>query len=899
MKKTLIAILAVSALLVADASSKAKETIPPYKNPALSIDERVEDLLGRMTVEEKFWQMFMIPGDLDSPNAKEMYKNGIFGLQVSARSQNSANVAEQMINYEGGRNTTALETAKKINAMQHFFVEETRLGIPLLFFDEALHGLGRGGATSFPQAIALAATWDTTIVSEVGLAVTKEVKSRGIRDIVSPVLNLTNDVRWGRTEETYGEDPFLCSKIGVAYVGPFERNGVITTPKHYIANIGDGGRDSYPININERMLREIYLPPFEACFKDGGSRSVMTAYNSWDGTPCTSNSYLLRDVLKKELGFKGFVISDAGAVGGASVLHMTAKGYEESTTQAITGGLDVIFQTAYDHAQLFYTAFEKGLIDMKDIDDAVRRVLRAKFELGLFENPYVDEKLADIENNSPDKRELCRKAARESFVLLKNENEVLPIDKNKIKSIALIGGEIKTLRLGGYAGPGCDKISIYDGVTKYLEGSGVKVNYALGAHYRWSEYQPVSGRVLSYEGKPGVHGVYYSNDRFEGEPAVVRQDRNISFQWTLYSPEPGKIPYDCYSATWTGNLKAPKSGTFKFGIEGNDGYRMWVDGELFIDNWCKKSYGTVVKPFTFEEGKEYAIKIDYYETAGNARLKMVWDVEQRGPSWQDQIAEAVKVAQESDIAVVAVGIHEGEFQDRALLSLPGKQIDLINAVKATGRPVVVLLVGGSAITFSGWADNVSSVLDIWYPGETGGLAVADVLFGDYSPSGKLPITFPVHEGQLPLVYNHRPTGRGDDYHNLTGLPLFPFGYGLSYTQFEYSNLAFSEKTMKEDGKITVSFDLKNIGKRSGAEVVQLYVRDVKCSVSQPIKQLKDFRKIFLKPGETVKVEFPIDREKLQILDGNLKWTVEPGDFRIMIGSSSMDIRLRDNITVVK
>ena len=901
MKRYLLAILTV-AIPVMVCISCNSEKVPPYKNPDLPIDQRVEDLLGRMTLEEKFWQMIMVPRsleELNDPNTNDDFSHGAFGFSVDDQSRNKGNAAEQMLDYSAGMNGTAMESAETINALQKYFVEKTRLGIPLMMYAEALHGLIKGGATAFPQSIALAATWDTTLVRKVGLSVSQECRSRGFRDILSPVVNIANDVRWGRTEETYGEDPYLSSRIGVAYVAPFESNGVITTPKHYIANVGDGGRDSYPINFNERLLRETYLPPFKACFEEAGSRSVMTAYNTWDGTACSSNSYLLRDILKDEIGFKGFVISDAGAVGGANVLHMTASGYEEATQQAITGGLDVIFQTAYDHINLFYPAFEKGLIDMKDIDDAVRRVLRAKFELGLFENPYVDVQQAGIENNSPEKREICREAARESFVLLKNENEVLPIDKSKIKSIALIGGEIKAARLGGYSGPGCNKISIYDGISEYLEGTGVKVNYAMGAHYRWSEHQTVSGKYLSYEGKPGVHGVYYANDTFEGEPAVVRQEGSIDFRWTLFSPDPDKIPYDCYSATWTGNLKAPKTGTFDFGIEGNDGYRMWIDGELFIDNWGKKSYGKVVKPFSFVKDKEYSIKIDYHETSGNAWLKLIWNADQSDPSWQSLIAEAVNVARNSDIAVVAVGIHEGEFQDRALLSLPGKQIELINAVKATGRPVVVLLVGGSAITFSGWADGVSSVLDIWYPGETGGQAVADVLFGDYSPSGKLPITFPVHEGQLPLVYNHRPTGRGDDYHNLTGQPLFPFGYGLSYTQFEYSNLAFSDKTMTKDGKITVSFDLKNVGKYAGAEVAQLYVRDVLSSVSQPVKQLRDFQKVFLNPGETKRLEFAIDSKTLQMLDGNLEWTVEPGEFRIMIGTSSMDIRLRDNITVVE
>ena len=895
MKKT-VCIITAMALALGLAAQNSE--IPPYKNPELPTDQRVADLLQRMTLKEKFWQMFMIPGDLSHPDAKEMYKYGIFGFQTQAAAASGGNVTEQMIQYDGGANGTAAQTAKKINEIQKYFVEETRLGIPIIAFDEALHGLIRSGATAFPQSIALAATWDTTLMKKVGTAVALETKSRGIRDILSPVVNVATDPRWGRTEETYGEDPYLSARMGVAYVKPFEQMGVITTPKHFIANEGTGGRDSYPIYANERLLQEIYLPPFEALVKEGGSRSVMTAYNSWDATACTSNSYLLRDVLKHRLGFEGFVISDAGATGGACVLHNTASGYRESTTQAVNGGLDVIFQTAYEHWTLFWEAFEKGEVDMAAVDEAVGRILKAKFDLGLFENPYVDEDWAARENNSDDKRELCREAARESFVLLKNEGDVLPLDARHIKSLALIGGEIKAARLGGYSGPGCRKISIYDGVCEYLKGTSVKVNYAEGSDYKWSAYSPVSGEYLSYGGRSGVHAEYYDNNSFSGDPVTIRQDGNINFGWTLYSPDPDKIKFDCYSAVWTGKLKSPAGGgRFALGIEGNDGYRLWIDGKLFIDNFGKQSYRTIVKPFDFAAGKEYDIKLEFYESAGSARLKLVWNAEKQGPSWQEKIDEAVRVAAASDVAVVAVGIHEGEFQDRALLSLPGRQEELINAVKATGKPVVVLLVGGSAITTSGWEDGVPAIMDIWYPGETGGQAVADVLFGDFSPSGKLPLTFPIHEGQLPLVYNHRSTGRGDDYHNLTGQPLYPFGYGLSYTTFEYSDLKFSKSEIVADEPFEVSFTLANTGRRSGTEVVQLYVRDVLTSVSQPIIRLADFQRVSLAPGESARVSFLVTPDKLKYLDGNMQWRVEPGEFRIMIGSSSKDIRLRDNILV--
>ena len=338
------------------------QPILPYKNPRLPVDKRVLDLLLRMSPEDKFWQLFMIPGDLT--DGKERYKNGIFGFQVSAKG--NADAAGQMLNYSAASN--AKETAKLINSIQKYFVEETKLGIPIIAFDEALHGLVRDGATSFPASIGLAATWDIAFMNRVATAIANETKSRGIRQILSPVVNIASDVRWGRVEETYGEDPFLSSEMGVAFVSPFEKMGVVTTPKHFVANSGDGGRDSYPIDYNERLLEEFYLPPFKACFERGGSRSVMTSYNSINGSPSTANDWLLNDWLKKKINFSGFIISDAGAVGGANVLHYTASGYPDATAKAINNGLDVIFQTAYEHKDLFIPPFLDGSITAATMD---------------------------------------------------------------------------------------------------------------------------------------------------------------------------------------------------------------------------------------------------------------------------------------------------------------------------------------------------------------------------------------------------------------------------------------------------------------------------------------------------------------------------------------------------
>lgn len=864
-----------------------------YKDSSVPIEERVDDLLSRMTLEEKFWQLFMIPGDLS--DGKEKYKNGIFGFQFATKSK-SGGEAEQLLDYSGGG--SAKEAAELINEVQKYFVEETRLGIPIIPFDEALHGLVREGATAFPQSIALAATWDTSLMANVANAIAMEVKSRGIRQILSPVLNIARDVRWGRTEETYGEDPFLTSQMGVAFISQFEKKGIITTPKHFVANVGDGGRDSYPIHFNERLMEEIYFPAFKAVFQKAGAWSVMTSYNSLDGRQCTANDWLLNKKLKDEWGFDGFVISDAGATGGANVLHFTAKNYAESTEQAIENGLDVILQTSYDHYPLFYEAFENGMIDEADIDEAVRRVLHAKFKIGLFEDPYIDINEAEKWNGSKKHRELAKKAALESIVLLKNSKQTLPLNKT-IKSIAVIGADAIESRLGGYSGPGNNPVSILAGIENTV-GESCKIVYAPGCGRKSVDFVSVpTENLFFYENekrKNGLMGEYFNNPKLEGKPALTRIDPQINFQWTLFSPDQEKINYDWYSVQWTGKLIASKTGNFNIGFVGDDGYRLYLNDELIIDNWKKQTHQQITNNYYFDEGKEYDIKVEFYETVGNVWLNMIWNmgVEEK---WKDEIQQAVATAKQSDVAVVVVGIEEGEFRDRAYLSLPGHQEEMITEIAKTGKPVVVILVGGSAITMTNWINNVPAILDVWYPGDDGGNAVADVLFGDYNPAGRLPITFPVHESQLPLYYNHKPTGRGDDYINLTGKPMFPFGYGLSYTNFKYSDLELDKHKISSNESLNLRFNLTNTGDYDGDEVVQLYIKDLFASVARPVMELKGFQRVHLKKGETKEILFEITPELLTMLDIDLNRIVEPGEFRIMIGASSNDIRLREIIKV--
>ena len=878
-----------AAILLSLFSLKASGQV--YKNPDAPVTLRVNDLLSRMTLEEKFWQLFMLAEDWNPDKGR--YKDGAFGFEGGV-SRDAANTASQMIETASGER--ASEMARLINKAQRHFVENTRLGIPVIPFDEALHGLVRPGATVFPQSIGLAASFDTALMHRVAACIADETRSRGIRQVLSPVINIAGDARWGRVEETYGEDPFLSSLMGIAFISEFEKRNIIATPKHFISNYGAGGRDSYPVHYNERYLREIELPPFEAAFKKAGARSVMTAYNSLDGSPCTAGNWLLNTLLKKEWGFRGFVISDAGATGGANVLHFTAADYQESAEKSISNGLDVIFQTAYEHYPLFIDAFLSGKIAPAVIDSAAARVLRAKFELGLFEQPYADPAEAGKINGSPAHRQVSIEAARKSMVLLKNRHQLLPLGDG-IKKIAVIGPDAVEARTGGYSGPGNNKISMLEGIRQ-IAPAGTLIQYARGSERELEQYRTIPASYLSTksDGKmnEGLTGHYFAGIDFSGEPLFSRIDKEINFRWTLFPPDPALPDNGFYAVVWEGKIRGPANGRIQLGIDGNDGYRIFIDNNLLIDKSIYNGKTTTLAGFDFIEGKEYDIRIEYAEPAGNAWFRLVWTYG-IPDHYARQMQEAVDLAQQSDIVVFAAGIEEGEFRDRALLGLPGNQEELLLRLAEAGKPVIVVLTGGSAITMQNWIDKAGAVLLAWYPGEAGGIAVAEVLFGRYNPAGRLPVTFPLHEGQLPLVYNHKPTGRGDDYLNLTGQPLFPFGFGLSYTRFSYNNLVISPLTEKRHFRAT--FTLTNTGAVAGDEVVQLYIRDRLASVARPVMELKGFQRLHLARGESRQIEFIISPEMLQMLDVNMDTVIEPGDFSIMIGASSKDIRLKETLSI--
>jgi len=706
---------------------------PIYQDKSRQIEERVEDLLAKMTIEEKIYQMCALRGD-------EVLENGKFSPEKAKK-----NIARGM-----GQISCVLrpfspkEGAKLANEIQKFAVEQTRLRIPIIIHDEALHGCVAKSSASFPQSIALASTWDPELMERVAVAIGKETRSRGIHQCLSPTINIARDPRCGRTEETYGEDPHLASRMAVAFVRGVQSQKVVATPKHYTANfVGDGGRDSNAIHFSERMLREIYLPAFEASVKEAGALSIMAAYNSIDGIPCSCHKWLLTDVLKREWGFKGFVVSDYGSVLGILEKHCVAGTKAEAAKKAAEAGLDVELPRIQCYGELIGLAKE-GRLSEEVVNECVRRVLWVKFWLGLFDDPYVDpdyaEKICDCEEH----RKLALEAALKSIVLLKNSNKILPLGKD-VKSIAVIGPNANEIRLGGYSGYGMKVITPLEGIKN----------------------------------------------------------------------------------------RAPKK------------------LEVYFAEGCK-----------------------------------VADTSKEG------FKEAVNIARKSDVIVLFMGNSketEGEGKDRCDLDLPGVQEELIEEVCRVGKPVIVVLINGSAITMSRWIDKVDAVIEAWYPGEEGGNAIADVLFGNYNPGGRLPITFPRRIGQLPLYYNYRPTGRGYDYVDLRGedQPLFPFGYGLSYTTFEYSSLKITPDKIAPNGTVRVSVEVQNTGEREGDEVVQLYVRDVLSSVSRPLKELKGFKRITLKPGEKTTVEFLLTEKELSFLDRHMERVVEPGTFEVMVGGNSV------------
>ncbi|MBW7932472.1 MAG: glycoside hydrolase family 3 C-terminal domain-containing protein, partial [Gemmatimonadaceae bacterium] len=833
------------------------------------------------TVEEKFWQLFMVPGDPVRDSAA--FRHGAYGVQLLAQRERRGDVA-----------SIPPAAAARTDSAQRFFVERTRLGIPAIFFEEGVHGLMQDGAAVFPQAIGLAASWDTALVGEVAQAIAQQSRERGVRQLLSPVINLARDPRWGRVEETYGEDVWLSSAIGRAYVRAVESQRVVATPKHFVANHGDGGRDSYPVSLDAATLADLHLPPFREAI-GAGAQSVMASYNSVNGVPASENADLLTRTLRDAWRFGGVVISDQGGVGGSAVLHHTAADYTASTANALRAGLDVIFQSGANDARLFWPAVRDGRVPRAVLDTAVVRVLRLKFTLGLFEQPYAGTVKAWDDHHA-----LAVRAAVASLVLLQNERATLPLS-NAVKRLAVIGAPAHTVPVGGYSVRPTRTRPLSAELTSRLAGRAQVVGVA-GPSVTAPDWQSVPAAALSHDSAgtraPGLLGEYFATASIDGAPAVSRSDREIDQRWTFNRPARG-LGTDWFAVRWTGWLDVPPGDTVRVAVEGDDGFQLWLDDTLVVDADRKVSYGRHIAPRALTGG-QYALRLQYRQTTGNGRLRLLWDRGYAAAVRADerQIADAVEAARAADAAIIAVGVDEGEFRDRSSLRLPGRQEELIARVAATGAPTTVVVYAGGAVITTPWMHQVGAVLQAFYPGEGGAEAISRVLLGDESPGGRLPYTVPRFEGQLPLVYDHLPTGRGDDYNDLTGQPLFPFGYGLTYAPFKYDSLTVTGRARSEKDTVRISFSVRNAapGRIPGAEVVQLYVRHQTAPTAQPVLALRGFARVSLWPGEGRLVRMSVPATSLFVRDANGKLVPPSGPIEFFVGASSRDIRLRQVFT---
>jgi beta-glucosidase len=766
-----VGLLAIALLA---ATSLHAQQRAPYRDPTVPIEQRVEDLLARMTQDEKIAQLTAIwtqkkqvldsDGRFDPAAARRLYPNGIGQFARPGDLQGPGNPLKTP--YRDVRQTIEL-----VNAMQRY-ARNTRLGIPVLFHEEGLHGYAARGATHFPQAIALASSWDPALLERVFTVAGREIRARGVQLVLAPVVDVGRDPRWGRIEETYGEDPYLVGELGVAAVRGFQgptlplaKDRVFVTLKHMTGHgQPESGTNVGPANISERVLREVFFPPFRAAVERGNAQVVMPSYNEIDGIPSHANRWLLHDVLRGEMGFKGVVVSDYFAIRELMEIHHTTNDPLAAAVRAFKAGVDIDLPDGESYP-LLPRALAQGLIEQAEIDTAVRRMLRLKFMAGLFDEPPADVKRAVALTDNAEARALALEAAHKSVVLLKNDG-VLPLRADRLKTLAVIGPNAARIDLGGYSNVPSHAVTVLDGIRAKL---GDRVN------------------VVSAEGVRLTD----SGDWYENEVVLSDPQRN-----------------------------------------------------------------------------------------------------------RERIREAVQVAQGADAIVLVIGGSSAlsreawakdHLGDRADIGLIGEQNELAQAMFALRKPVVVVLINGQPLSTPEVAATANALLEAWYPGQEGGTALADILFGDVNPGGKLPVTIARSVGQLPMFYNQKPSAhRG--YHFESAEPLFPFGYGLSYTTFEIGAPRLSASSIAPDEAVKVAVDVRNTGAVAGDEVVQLYVRDVVSAITRPVKELKGFRRVTLQPGATTTVEFTLGKEAFAYWNEKMQYAVEPGEFRIMAGPNSVDLK---------
>lgn len=801
-----------------------------------------------------------------------------------------------------------------------------RLGIPPYnWWNECLHGVARAGlATVFPQAIGLAATWNPDLVFRVAEAISDEARvkhheavRRGIREIYtgltfwSPTINIFRDPRWGRGQETYGEDPYLTARLGVAFVQGLQGNDphylkVVATPKHFAVHSGpEPFRHHFDARVGERDLRETYLFAFEACVKEGKAMSVMGAYNRVNGEPCCASPRLLEEILRREWGFEGYVVSDCGAIHDIYAQHQVVATPEEAAALAVQAGCDL------ECGGIYYAlkeAVQKGLISEEAIDRAVRRLFMARFRLGMFDPPekVPYTRIPYTVVSSPDHRELALRAARESIVLLKNDGNLLPLPKD-LGAIAVVGPNANDVRvlLGNYNGTPAKVVTPLEGIREKV-ASTTRLYFAPGCEIARGippmEIIP-SNCLYPAEGDGygrGLWAEYYANANFTGEPALRRVDSEVNFVWAGTTPLTGEWG-DAFAVRWTGYLVPPVSGTYRIGVNGLSEYRLYLDEKLLV------SYKGIHHPLLhtaaihLEAGRFYPLRLEYVSRGLDPQVQLLWSP----PGFADP-EQALEVARKADVVIAVMGLSpmlegeempveiEGFFRgDRTDIGLPAPQEEFLRQLHALGKPIVLVLLNGSALAINWAAEHVPAIVEAWYPGEVGGEAIADVLFGDYNPGGRLPITFYRSTADLPPFEDYRMEGR--TYRYFRGEPLFPFGYGLSYTTFALENLRITPRRVEIGSEITICVDVVNTGSRAGDEVVQLYVHHRNGPEPRPIKELKGFQRLHLQPGERRTVVFTLHTYQLGLYHESGRYIVGPGTVDIMVGHSSHHLPLTGTV----
>lgn len=839
-----------------------------YKNSSLPIAERVDDLIGQMTLQEKVLQMVY-----DAP---------------------------------------AIE----------------RLGVPAYnWWNEGLHGVGRAGvATVFPQAIGLAATWNQELIHRIAIAISDEARAkhhealrRGIRAIYtgltywSPNINIFRDPRWGRGQETFGEDPYLTASLGVAFVKGLQGDDpnylkLVATPKHFAVHSGpESTRHSFDAQVSERELRESYLPHFEACIREGKAYSIMGAYNRVNGEACCASETLLQKILRDEWGFEGYVVSDCWAIIDIYAHHKIVETPEEAAALAVRNGCDLNCGSTYPR---LVGAVDQGLITEELLDRSVKRLFTARFKLGMFDPPeqvpYAQIPM-DVVNGQAH-QELALEAARESIVLLKNDENLLPLSKD-IGTIAVIGpnADYVEVLLGNYHGTPVSPVTPLAGIRKKLSPSS-RLYYAQGSPLAAGvlplEVIPASclHPINSFTSERGLEAAYYDNPHLEGEPILTRIDSQVDAYWKGFSPLTGQWG-DSFSVRWTGYLCPPASGLCRIGANGFNAYKLYLDDELVVKFEDTHDHHVTTKDIELEAGRFYKLILEYSSRGVDSRAQLLWAWP--GTNYHEQ---ALDIAKKADVVVAVMGLspllereelsvdvegfHDG---DRIAIGLPAPQEELLKQLHSLGKPVVLVLLNGSSLAASWAAENLPAIVESWYPGEAGGDAIADVLFGDYNPAGRLPITFYQSVDDLPPFEDYRMDGR--TYRFFRGEPLYPFGYGLSYTTFRFDNLSIDRTTVEAGDRVNISVDVTNVGHRSGDEVVQLYVRQVTAS-DRLTKELKGYKRINLMVGECRTITFTLFVNQLVDYDEELLAVVRPGQVEIMVGNSSTNLPLRGSIEIV-